>query len=472
MFNSRFLSTTFKRTFYNAQIPKGDLRVLNVPHGKFENSKYTTYDDAMRFIQNNMKLYSQAASLSPTPLWDALVKRIDSANLSGLEIQHIITMGNVPWLNENYYDKIRSNSLFLCKNIRKHVEIGKADYIPIFLSQMPQMFSQMKKKFDVSFVACSKPDRHGFVSISLSVDCTLGALRNSKHIIGLCSDQVPKIYGDSMIHASQFSALIEDNTYKPYEMPNAKLDMNGPEAKIGKIIAENLIDDGATLQLGIGAIPDFVCSYLKNHKDLGIHTELMCSGASELIESGVITGSKKHVDVGKHVTSFICGNRRFFDFVDENPNFVMKCASYTNNVEVVAKQPKMTCINSGIEIDLTGQIVSESIGTKFYSGFGGQVDFITGSGMAYDNQGKAVIAMTSRTPKGKSKIVATLTNGSGVVTTRAHVKYFVTEYGIANLFGKSARQRAYELIQISHPDDREELEKKAFERFRVMPSKD
>ncbi|CEF71469.1 Acetyl-CoA hydrolase/transferase family and Acetyl-CoA hydrolase/transferase C-terminal domain-containing protein [Strongyloides ratti] len=472
MINTKLISTIFKRKFYNAKLPAGDLRILNIPHGNFEKSNFTSYEVALGFVQNNMKLYTQAAALSPTPLWNALLKRIDDADLSGLEIQHIISLGKIPWLNDKYYDKIRSNALFICGNVRKHIEMGKADYIPIFLSQMSQMFSQMKRKFDVSFVACSSPDKHGYVSLSLAVDCTLGALRNSKHIIGICSNQVPRTFGDSTIHASQFSALIEDNTFKPYEMPLENLDDDSPEAKIGQIIAENLIDDGSTLQFGIGTIPDFVCKYLSNHKDLGIHTELLSSGASKLIEDGIITGFKKTIDTGKHVTSFICGDKNLYEFVDENPNFVLKCSSYTNNVEIVARQPKMTCVNSGIEIDLTGQIASESIGKTFYSGFGGQVDFMTGAGMAYDNKGKAIIAMTSRTPKGKPKIVPTLTDGSGVVTTRAHSKYFVTEYGIANLFGKNVRQRAYELIQISHPDDRENLERKAFERFKIMPSKD
>uniref|UniRef100_A0A0N4ZJF4 Acetyl-CoA hydrolase n=1 Tax=Parastrongyloides trichosuri TaxID=131310 RepID=A0A0N4ZJF4_PARTI len=468
----RVFSLLFKRNFYNAKLPEGDLRVLNIPHNKFRKSNFSTYEDALGFVQSNMKLYSQAAALSPTPLWNALVNRIDNANLSGLEITHIITIGKVPWLDEKYYDKIRSNSLFICKNVRKAVEIGKADYVPIFLSQMPQMFSQMKRKFDVSFVACSPPDIHGYVSLSLSVDCTLGALRNSKHIIGICSNKVPSVYGDSMIHASQFSGLIEDNSFEPHQMPDSKFESNSPESKIGKIIAENLVDDGATLQLGIGTIPDSVCLYLTKHKNLGLHTELLSSGVTKLIEAGIITGTKKNFDVGRHVTSFIAGNRCLYNLVDKNPSFEIHCSSYTNNVEVVAKQPKMTCINSGIEIDLTGQIASESIGNKFYSGFGGQVDFMTGAGMAYDNKGKAIIAMTSRTTKGKPKIVPNLTEGSGVVTTRAHTKYVVTEYGIANLFGKNTRQRAYELIQIAHPDDRSMLEKQAFERFKIMPSKD
>uniref|UniRef100_A0A0K0ENC2 Acetyl-CoA hydrolase n=1 Tax=Strongyloides stercoralis TaxID=6248 RepID=A0A0K0ENC2_STRER len=453
MIGPKLISTIFKRKFYNAKLPVGDLRVLNIPHGNFDKSNFTTYDVALGFVQNNMKLYTHAAASAPTPLWNALLKRIDEEDLSGLEIQHSISLGKIPWLNEKYYDKIRSNAFFIGNNLRKYVELGKADFIPIFLSQIPQMYSQMEKKFDVSFVACSAPDKHGYVSLSLTVDCTLGALRNSKHIIGISSNKVPRLYGDSIIHASQFSALIEDNTFEPHEMPLSNMDDNSVEATIGKIIAENLIDDGSTLQLGI-------------------HTELLCSDATKLIESGVVTGLKKNVDVGQHVTSFICGDKNLYKFVDENPSILMKCASYTNNVEVIAKQPKIISINSGLEIDLTGQIVAESIGKKFYSGFGGQVDFITGAGMAYDNKGKAIIAMPSKTSKGKSKIVPTLADGSGVVTTRGHIKYFVTEYGIANLFGKNVRQRAYEIIQISHPDDREGLEKAAFERLKVMPSKD
>uniref|UniRef100_A0AC35U4N6 Acetyl-CoA hydrolase n=1 Tax=Rhabditophanes sp. KR3021 TaxID=114890 RepID=A0AC35U4N6_9BILA len=460
------------RQYHNAVSLESACKILQVPLNKTNTPNYVSYEQALSLVKSGDSLYTQAAANSPTPLWKALVKRIDSGNLKDLSMHHIITIGETPWLNEHYYDKIRTKSLFICGNARPAIAQGKADYIPIFLSQMPQYFSQMEKKFDASLVSVSPPDEHGFVSMSLTVDCSHAALQNSKKVIGVVSKNLPRVFGDAIVHISHFDALVEDHSYEPFELPATKYGPQDPETIIGKLIAENLVDDEATLQFGIGGIPDSVCSFLTGHKNLGIHTELLCDGVYELIRDGVINGTKKSFDNGLHVSSFVIGTKRLYNLMNNNPEFKLKCSSYTNNVEMVAKSNKMTCVNSCIEMDLTGQIVSDSIGYKFYSGFGGQVDFITGAGMSYDNKGKAIIAMTSRTPKGISKIVPVITEGSGVVTNRGLTKYVVTEHGIANLFGKTIAQRAYELINISHPDDREKLEKATFKRLKCMPSKD
>ncbi|EPB75557.1 butyryl-CoA:acetate CoA-transferase family protein [Ancylostoma ceylanicum] len=343
-----------------------------------------------------------------------------------------------------------------------------ADYIPIFLSDMPSYFYNKTFPVDVALISVTPPDKWGYCSVGVNVDTSLAAIENAKKVIAIINPKVPRTHGNTLIHQSRIDSFVEVDR-EIYGNPEG-MHITEEETKIGKLIAENLVDDGATLQLGIGAIPDSTLLAMKNHKDLGIHTELLGDGVIDLIELGVINNSKKTVMPGKVVTSFGFGTQKFYKFLHDNPMIHFDCCSWTNHSDVVRANSKMTCINSGIEIDITGQIASDSIGKTFYSGFGGQVDFMNASATTYDGLGKAIIALTSRTNKGKSKITTTLAEGAGVVTTRGHVRYVVTEYGIANLGGKNVRQRAYALIQIAHPDDRERLEKEAFQRLKCMPS--
>uniref|UniRef100_A0A7E5A151 Acetyl-CoA hydrolase n=1 Tax=Panagrellus redivivus TaxID=6233 RepID=A0A7E5A151_PANRE len=414
-------------------------------------------------------VYIHCAPSTPTDLLKALARHVEKNGLSNVRTHHLLTTGEVPWTDPKFAGKIRSNCFFVCSNLRPLVNTGKADYTPIFLQDTIKVLDDKVKPVDVSLVTVSPPDSHGYCSIGVNVDMASAACRNAKYVIGAMNKSQPKTFGDTFIHASQFHALVETDVPLP-EVPSGK--GTPEEAAIGKLIAENLVDDYATLQLGIGSIPDNVLKLLIGHKDIGIHTELLCTGVMSLIEAGVVTNSRKSIDVGKCVTSFAMGNRKFYDLLNDNTAFVFASAAYTNNFNVIAAQSRMTAINSAIEIDLAGQIVSDTIGKNYYSGFGGQVDFINAAAQAADGKGKAIIALPSRTHKGQTKIVPYIKEGAGVVTTRAHTHYVVTEFGIANLFGKSVRQRAYELIKIAHPDDREALDKAAFARFGVAPSRD
>uniref|UniRef100_A0A0N4Z729 Acetyl-CoA hydrolase n=1 Tax=Parastrongyloides trichosuri TaxID=131310 RepID=A0A0N4Z729_PARTI len=468
--NIHRLSLLTQRSFYQANFKPKRMRNLHIPLND-KKPEFTTIEKAMKIIKSGMSIYAQGTGASPMPLYHGLTKRIDDGNLKDLKLRYILCLGQLPWINPKYFDKIHMTSDFLDIMSRMAVDQGKVDYVPIILSQVPQIHSQLEEPFDVCLVGCSLPDDNGYVSLSMSIDAALSAARNSKNIIAICSSKMPYTYGDGIIHVSQLAALIHDEKYEPIKDTIVKFEKGSAEDKIGKIIADNLIDDGATIQCGIGGIPDAVCTHLDKHKNLGIHTELLSGGFTRLIKSGVVNGLKKSMHIGKHVACFAIGDQDLYDLMHKNPNIIMNCCSYTNNIEIIAKQSKMTAINSCIEIDLTGQIVADSVGKRFYSGFGGQTDFMTGAGMAYDNEGKAIMALTSRTDKGETKIVPYIKQGSGVVTTRGHVKYVVTEYGVAQLSGKSVRQRAFELINIAHPDDREMLEKEAFERLKVMPSK-
>lgn len=299
------------------------------------------------------------------------------------------------------------------------------------------------------------------------MDCARAAVQNAKHIIGQVNPCMPRTFGDGVIHKSHFDAMVDGLDNLPEHKPKQRSDV---ENEIGRLIAQELVDNGATLQMGIGNIPDAVLASLKGHKDLGIHSEMFSDGVVDLVEAGCVTNTHKFYHPGKIVGSFLVGSRRLFDFVDNNPFVVMCDVSFVNNIPVIAKNPRVTAINSCIEVDLTGQVVADSIGTKMYSGVGGQVDFLRGAAVGRDGLGKPILAMPSTTNKGESKIVPFLKPGGGVVTTRAHIHYLVTEYGIAYLFGKNLRQRAYHLIRIAHPDHREELERAAFDRLHCMPS--
>ncbi|RWS20112.1 4-hydroxybutyrate coenzyme A transferase-like protein, partial [Leptotrombidium deliense] len=339
-------------------------------------------------------------------------------------------------------------------------------------------------KPDVSLVQVSPADKHGYHSLGTSVDCVKAALMHSKHIIGQVNSRMPRTYGDAIVHESHFDTLVEANMELPEHKSKALTDV---EKAIGKHIAENLVENGATMQMGIGAIPDAVLAQCANHKDLGVHSEMFSDGVVDLVEKGVISNRFKKIEPGRILASFTIGTRKLFDFMDDNPFLVMRTIDYVNKEFIIAQNPIVTAINSCIEVDIVGQVCSDSIGTRVYSGkniskskgdkvsfvgFGGQVDFLRGAALGLDGRGKPILAMPSTTNKGESKIVPFLKQGAGVVTTRAHAHYIVTEYGIAFLFGKNYRQRAHALINIAHPDHREMLEKAAFERLKCMPSSD
>ncbi|KAJ8942764.1 hypothetical protein NQ314_009975 [Rhamnusium bicolor] len=387
--------------------------------------------------------------------------------LKDVTVCHMHTEGAAPYTDPSCEGIFRSLSFFMGANVRKAVAEGRGDCIPIFLSEIPLLFYKKIVQPDIAIIQVSPPDEHGYCSLGTSVDCVRAGMTHSKIIVAQINPRLPRTFGDGIIHISHIDYAVKVDTPLP---AHAGLPPTDIETQIGKIIAENLVDDGATLQMGIGSIPDAVLAALTNHKDLGIHSEMFASGVIDLVNKGCVTNNRKTMHKGRIVGSFLIGTQALYDFVDNNPFIEMLVVDYVNNTGIIARQPQMTAINSCIEVDLTGQISSDSIGTRMYSGFGGQVDFIRGAAEGLDGKGKPIIALPSVTTKGVTKISPILKPGAGVVTTRAHVHYVVTEYGIAELFGRSLRQRAHQLINIAHPDHREALEKAAFERLKVMPS--
>nr|CAH8830530.1 unnamed protein product [Trichobilharzia regenti] len=387
--------------------------------------------------------------------------------LKNITAYHIHTEGPFPITNAEAAGHLRSVSLFTGGNCREPIENGRADYIPIFLSEIPQLFRKNIIKLDAALLNISPPDHNGFCSLGPSVDVTRGAVESAQHLVGQINPSLPVTFGDAHIHISNFTSVIHGDMPCHCMQPRS---VSEAEEKIGALIAENLVDDGATLQTGIGAIPDSVLARLTKHRDLGIHTEMFSDGVIHLVECGAVTNANKRLRPGKTVTSFVIGTEKVFKFLHNNAAVDFCDVAWVNKPSTIARNPKPVAINSCIEVDITGQIVSDSIGTRIYSGFGGQVDFIRGAALAEDGLGKPIIALTSTTHKGESKITSYIKEGAGVVTTRAHAHYIVTEYGIAYLFGKCLRQRAHALIQIAHPKHRESLEKAAFEHLKVMPS--
>jgi len=428
-----------------------------------------TAEEAVSVVKSNDTVFIQGAAATPRGLIPALAKHGKSKNLKNVRIQHIHTEGAAEYNEPDMSEHFRSNSLFTGANCRKAIAEGRADYTPINLSEIPLLFDRGIIKPDVALVQLTPADKHGYHSLGTSIDTVRAALRKSKYIIGQVNRNFPRTQGDALVHTSHFDALVEADL----PMPEHKIKpLSDVEKAIGKHIAENLVEDGATLQMGIGAIPDAVLAQLTNHKDLGVHSEMFSDGVVDLYNLGCITNKFKKIEPGKIVSSFIIGTKKVFDFADDNPFLTMRVIDWVNKEFIVAQNPKICAINSCIEVDIVGQVCSDSIGTRVYSGFGGQVDFLRGAALSLDGLGKPILAMPSTTSRGESKIVPVLKPGAGVVTNRATVHYIVTEYGIAFLFGKNIRQRAYELINIAHPDHRQELEKAAFERLKCMPSRD
>jgi len=420
--------------------------------------KIVNAEEALSVVKSGDRVFVQGAAATPHSLIKALIDRHEE--LKQVEIIHLHTEGEAEYAQEKYQESFHLNSFFVGANVRKSVNSGLSDYIPIFLSEIPSLFSKNILPVDVALIHVSLPDRHGFCSLGVSVDITITAIKNAKYIIAQMNPNMPRVHGDGFIHVSKFDAAVRVNDEIG---THVNPDMTDVEKKIGQYCAE-LIEDGSTLQMGIGAIPDAVLKSLSNHRKLGIHTEMFSDGVIELVEKGVITGEYKKVYPGKIVSGFVSGSRKLFDFIDDNPIVAMLDISFVNNTAVIRKNPKVVAINSAIEIDLTGQVCADTIGTYQFSGVGGQMDFIRGASLS--EGGKPIIALPSMTSKGVSRIASVLKSGADVVTTRAHVQYVVTEYGVANLYGKNLRERAKELITIAHPSHREQLYKDAFERFK------
>ncbi len=414
--------------------------------------------EALSFVRSGHNIFIHSAGAAPQSLVKALAQRGDE--LSDINIYQLHTEGVAPYADLKYADVFHVNSMFIGPNVRKAHDEGRASFIPCFLSEVPIMFRSGRIPLNVALIQVSPPDRHGFCSLGISVDATKAAIDSAEIIIAQVNPRMPRTHGDGLIHLDRFTAYIEETAELP-ESPRHIL--TEVEKQIGVHVAA-LIEDKATLQMGIGAIPDAVLSYLGGHKDLGVHTEMFSDGVIPLIESGVINNrfKTKHRDV--LVSGFMMGTRKLYDFVDDNPMIRMLDIQYVNDISVIRKLPKMTSINSAIEVDLTGQVCADSIGTRMFSGVGGQMDFIRGASLSPG--GKPIIALPSITGRGESKIVDILKPGAGVVTTRAHVHYVVTEYGVADLYGKNLKQRAKALIEIAHPDHKEALARGASERFK------
>jgi acetyl-CoA hydrolase len=392
---------------------------------------------------------------TPTTLINAMVER--APELEDVEVVHILTLAEAPYASPGMVGHFRHRSLFTGGNVRDAVNEGRADFVPIHLHQVPQLISRGELPVNVALIHISPPDEHGFCSYGVGVDATKTAVENADTVIAMINRQMPRTLGDSFVHVSKLTKVVEvDEELIQHPM---SAEVSEVARQIGGNIA-SLIPDGATIQMGIGEIPDAVLDFLEDKKHLGVHTEMFSDGLVDLFEAGVVTNEKKSLHRGKIVASFVIGTRRAFDFVDNNPFMEFHPNEYVNDPFVVARNDKMVAINSALAIDLTGQVCADSIGTKIYSGFGGQLDFVRGA--ARSDGGVPIIALPSTAKSGTiSRVVDTLIPGSGVVTTRADVHYVVTEYGTADLFGRSIRERARALIDISHPDFREDLERAA-----------
>lgn len=426
--------------------------------------KYVSAAEAVQLVNSGERVFIHGSAATPLVLVNALLKR--AGTIRDVELTAISTYGHIDWRHPEVLDSFYFNSLFVSENIREWVNSDRGGYIPVFLSEIPQLFDRGILPVDVALVQVSPPDEHGYCTLGTSVDAALSAVRNAKKVIAHVNPLMPRILGDGIVHTSRFAAMVWEET--PLFEVNYALKADAVNDKIGQIVA-GLIEDGSTLQMGIGAIPDAVLNSLTNHKGLGIHTEMFSDGVVSLVDKGVVTNEYKKVERGKIISTFILGTRKVYEFADNNPYVNCMDVSFVNNVSVIARNPKVVAINSAIEIDITGQVCADSIGKFQYSGIGGQMDFMRGASLS--EGGKPIIALPSVTNKGVSRIVPFLKEGAGVVTTRGHIHYVATEYGVVNLYGKNMDQRAKLLISIAHPDHRETLEKAYYERFgKIIPS--
>lgn len=420
---------------------------------------YSTAEEALGIIASKQRVFVHGSACTPLYLMRKLAEQAN--RLRDVELVFITVLGDIEVQKPQYQDSFHINCMFVSAPIREAVSEGRADYIPVFLSDIPDLFNKRILTIDVALVQVSPPDIHGYCSLGTSVDIARSAVNMAKYVVAQVNPKVPRTHGDGLIHISRFSRMV----YHEEDLPEVNYGANTTENEmaIGRHIA-GMIEDGSTLQMGIGTIPDAVLKSLTNHKNLGIHTEMLSDGVIDLFESGVINNSLKKIHPHKAVTGFAAGTRRLYDYVDDNPAINFLDIDYVNNPHVIRRNPNMVAINSAIEVDLTGQVCSDSIGSLQYSGIGGQMDFMRGA--ALSEGGKPIIALTSRTHKGVPRIVPHLKDFAGVVTTRGHIHYVVTEFGVAYLYGKNLRQRAKALIDISHPDDQEELTRACYERFK------
>ena len=418
-------------------------------------SKYVTAAEAVKVVKSGDRVYLQAAAAAPTILANALTER--ASELRNVEICHLHTEGEARYANPELRDSFHVNSFFIGANVRHTIKAGNGSYTPVFLSELPNLFRKNVLPIDVAFIHVSPPDNHGYCSLGVSVEASIAAIENAKIVIAQVNPQMPRTFGDGILHVTEIDYMVEVNVpiYSHEITPFTK-----DEETIGEYVA-SLIEDKSTLQMGIGSIPNAALSKLGNHKDLGLHTEMFSDGVIDLIEKNVINCNYKATFRGRVSATFLMGSKRLYDFVDDNPFIEMKESSIVNDTVRIRKNPNMVAINSAIEVDLTGQVCADSIGGNMYSGVGGQMDFIRGASLSQG--GKAIIALPSITKRGESRIVPYLKQGAGVVTTRSHVQYIITENGIADLYGKSLKQRLESLVRIAHPTHQERIEREYFE---------
>jgi 4-hydroxybutyrate CoA-transferase len=400
-------------------------------------------------IASRMRVFVHGGAAVPLRLLDALVA--EAPRLRDVELIHLHTEGSARYADKDLAASFRVANLFVGSNMRAKLDGGRVDYLPCFLSEIPQLLRSGRRPIDAALISLSPPDAHGFCTLGTSCDAAVAAVETAPVVIAQINKRMPRVHGDGIVHISRVHHFIEvdDAIPEPRRPP-----LDDVSRAIGKHVAA-MIDDGSTLQVGIGAVPDAVLAALGDHRHLGLHTEMWSDGALALMKSGVIDNTRKRKHPGKSVSTFVMGSRAVYDFIDDNPSCVLLDVGYVNDAAVIGKNPKVVAINSAVEIDLTGQVCADSVGHRIISGVGGQMDFMRGASLS--EGGKPIIALTSRTAKGRSRIVSTLASGAGVVTTRAHVHYVVTEYGIADLYGKTLDERARALAAIAHPDDRDEL---------------
>src|SRR5438309_4455644 len=412
--------------------------------------KLRTPEEALRCVQSGMRVYIQPGCAEPETLVEALIRR--APFVQDVEIVHMMTMGRADYVAPEMAGHLRHNAMFIGGNVREAINEGRADYTPVYLSEIESLFESGAMAIDIALIEVSPPDSHGFCSFGVGVDTSLTAAKCAHYVVAQINDQMPRTYGDSFIHVSDIDAVVESS--RPLcEMK--KPEITDMHVAIARNVA-GLIEDGSVLQTGIGGIPDAVLPFLMDRKDLGVHSELVSDGVMPLIEAGVITGARKNFKPRKIIVGFVLGTKKIFDFVDDNPIFEFHPTAYTNDPALIARNDNMVAINSALQIDLTGQVCSDSIGTYFYSGIGGQVDFLRGASRS--RGGKPIIALSSTAKNGTiSRITPMLAPGAGVVTSRGLIRYVVTEYGVAYLHGKSIRERGQALIEIAHPKFRDEL---------------
>ncbi len=422
--------------------------------------RIVTPAEAVAGIASGHQVFVHGGAATPTPLLEALAAR--APELRDVGVIHFHTEGPAPHLAPEMDGHLRHRALFIGANARQAVNEGRADYVPVFLSDVPELFTRGVLPLDAALLNVTPPDAHGYCSLGTSVDAALAAARTATTVIAQLNRSMPRTLGDSFIHVDDIDLAIEVDR-PPFE--HREPEIGDVERLIGQHVAE-LVPEGATIQMGIGSIPSAVCAALRDHRDLGVHTEMFTDAVLGLVESGAVTGGRKEINRGKVVSAFLMGTQRLYDFVDDNPMIEMRPVNYTNDTAVIRQFRRMVAINSALSIDLTGQVSADSIGTRFYSGVGGQMDFMRGAALA--EEGRPIIAMPSTAVGGTvSRITPVLAPGAGVVTSRAHVRTVVTEHGVAELFGRSVRERVHALIGIADPRFREELEREARRLYHV-----